>query len=121
VRISLKIYISIIALIACGCANHNAIALAKPWEYRSENIKTLERIEISAQDRRVIDQLVEQYAIAPQMKGYGEIVINKAVRSRDGKSKWFVFDIKYVEDSQVVYAVGPSGEVLDHFLLSSWR
>ena len=114
----MKYLLPLYFIILVSCAMKNNIALQK-WEYQ-KIITKLTQTEVQFEDKKLIEQLIGEYRMVPFEDDYSEVVFSNISISSTGR-KYYFFDVKYVDDMQVVFQFDKKGILRHNFLYSSFQ
>lgn len=108
------------ALFLAGCQSVPANS-GSEWQVRTFDATTLHAVSESSVDQMLVDQLIEDYKKFPKDSAYSELTLSRVLGDGDGDGRrYFVFDLKYVDDVSVVYFLDSRNVILEKFLISPW-
>jgi hypothetical protein len=90
------------------------------WSVRSFDTTELHVASADSIDKRLVDELVEDFRKSPMDRAYPELALSRVLES-GGARRYFIFDIRYVDDVSVVYALDSHNVILDKFITSPWK
>lgn len=104
-----------------GCHSMVSHSSNSGWETRSIDTSSMHEISAESFDGALISRLMEDYKRAPLDNDYSDLKLSRILESNVRKNSFFViFDILYVDDTQVVYEI--DGDVIvNKHILSMWK
>lgn len=116
--VSTAVLISTLALTGCQSVSTDT---GSEWRVRTFDATTLHAVGVSSVDQMLVDRLIEDYKKFPKDSGYSELTLSHVLGNGEGGGRrYFVFDIRYVDDVSVVYVLDPRNVILEKFLTSPW-
>lgn len=108
------------ALVLTGCQSVPADS-GSEWEARAFDVMKLHAVSVSSIDQILVEQLIEDYKKSPKDSGYSELALSRVLEDgEEGGRRYFVFDLQYVDDVNVVYVLDSRNVILEKFLMSPW-
>jgi hypothetical protein len=116
--------VSAVLLLGCllliSCQSEKS-KLAISWEAKNIDKSSLLEISANALSDDLVSKIKNDYANSPFDSDYPELVLF-SVFTHKTKDKLFIFfDVRYVDDIQVVYEVGQDGHLLGKYMHSVWN
>lgn len=109
------------ALILTGCQSVPANT-GSEWRVRTFDATKLNAVSASSADQTLAGQLIEDYKKSPKDSNYSELTLSRVLQDREGGGKrYFVFDLRYVDDVGAVYVLDSRNVILEKFLTSPWK
>jgi hypothetical protein len=91
------------------------------WEIKTFDGRKLHAVSASSVDQVLINWLIEDYKKAPKDSAYSELTLSRVLRDEEGgRRRYFIFNLEYVDDVNVVYVLDSRNIVLEKFLASPW-
>lgn len=117
-----KIIILAIAMSSCSqLPGDNSPSVQEGWHYE-EKISFNFIFGLSEIDKsKVLTNMIRKdFSRTPYEKDYSKITIWKVFQDDKTNSRYYVFNIDYVDDIYVVYVVDEKSNISDKFLLSDF-
>jgi hypothetical protein len=92
------------------------------WQVKTFNATKLRAVSAISIDQMLVDRLIQDYKKFPKDSGYTELTLSRVLEDGEGSGRrYFVFDLRYVDDVSVVYVLDSRNVTLEKFLASPWR
>jgi hypothetical protein len=110
--------VSVFVLVGCQSAPSGS---ESEWRVRAFHAAKLNVVSANTVDQKLVDQMIEDYKKSPKNNDYSELTLSHVLEGREGGGmRYFIFNLRYVDDVNVVYVIDSRNVVLDKFLASPW-
>lgn len=110
---------SSVLLLLAGCSFLRNNSNLNDWVFKDfDSARSVADGCVGDRDREA-KKLTGMYAENPYDEEYPQLVFSRCLSTDEGAG-YYVFDIQYVDDVQVVFLVNDSGRVIDNYLVSSF-
>lgn len=117
--VSPAVLVSTLLLTGCQSAPTSS---GNEWQVKAFDATALHTMSTISVDQLLVDRLIEDYKKSPKDSDYSELTFSRALWDRDeGGRRYFVFDLRYVDDIGVVYVLDSKNVILEKFLASPWQ
>ena len=110
-----------IALVCLGCNKEASdIDDSRPWRVQVVDKGALTKVDPSRLSEDLISKIKSDYAESPSKSGYTELELAVILENESAGTLYAFFDIRFVDDVQVVYEIGSDGGIVDRYVYSHW-
>lgn len=92
------------------------------WKVRAFDATELHAVAADEVDQVLVARLIEDYKKFPKDSDYAELTLSRVLGNGGaGGKRYFVFDLRYVDDVSVVYVLDSGNAILEKFFASPWK
>lgn len=113
------VLISALVITGCQSVPENSVS---EWRVRTLDATRLDAVSAISVDQVLVDRLIDDYKKNPKDSDYSELTLSRVLQDREGGGKrYFVFELRYVDDVGVVYVLDSKNVILEKFMTSPWH
>lgn len=116
--------VSVVLLLGClllmSCQSEKS-KLAISWETKQIDKSSLRELNVNALSDDLVSKIKNDYASSPFDSDYPELLLSSVFMHKTEDKLFIFFDVRYVDDIQVVYEVGQDGHLLGKYMHSVWN
>ena len=117
-RLALLVFIT--SLVSCMNTSEIIETKIQEWKYVEFSLSNLKAIKPDEKEELIINQIILLYKRNAYHLKYNELNFDKLFLDDKKNFKYYIFDINYVDGTQVVIKANSQDKVVDNFLLSEW-
>ncbi len=120
IRTSVLVYgILLVGLLLQSCMNSNIKNQNTSWKTSRINIQ-VDWILPNEHEIDNIKNLIKIYNKYPYDQKYTRLLFNKLLIDKSKTTKFYLFDVEYVDDIHIVFKLNKKNDIIDKFIISDW-